>query len=185
MPRVMSCQLFSRSRPSENVRWIAATPLSAVPSAAKIAKNKATLSYPASVKIFRMLLSKDTPQQEVSSLWCSNNFTALAILYPPSILVSMAKTLRHLWTKSTPGKEPTVLLFRETFLQTINILAVMDYGDVRWVSNSINISVNQSLHCWTPTIGRVTLIIWSGRKERIDFCNKKISAKTNANTIKI
>ena len=31
-----SRQLFSRSRPSENVRWIVATPLYAVPSAEKI-----------------------------------------------------------------------------------------------------------------------------------------------------
>ena len=76
MQRVTSRQFFRRSWSSENVRWIASTPLSAVPSVTNIANDKDTFSYPAFVEIFRMLLPKDTPRREVSSLWCSNNFNA-------------------------------------------------------------------------------------------------------------
>ena len=49
--------------------------------------------------------------------------------------------------KSIPGKEPKMLLFGETSLQSVNILAVMDSGGVQWVNNSITILVTHSLHC--------------------------------------
>ena len=180
---VTSRQFFSWSWPSKNVLWIAATPLSTVPSAANISDNMATFSYSASVKIFRIMSPKDTTRREVALLWCSNNFTDFAILYPPIVLVSTAKTLYHLWTKSTPGKDPMMLLFVETILQIAKILYVMDSVGMRWVKNLITISVTKSLHCWPPTVGWVTLIIWRGRRKRIDFWNKNISAKIDANTI--
>ena len=60
---------------------------------------------------------------------------ALAILYHPSVLVSTAKTLQRLWTKSTPVKDPTILLFGDTSLQTVKMLAVVDTGGVRRVKN--------------------------------------------------
>ena len=47
--RVTSRQFFTMSRPSKNVRWIAVTPLSAVPSASNIPKDKTTFSYPSLV----------------------------------------------------------------------------------------------------------------------------------------
>ena len=70
----------------------------------------------------------------------------LGYLISSNFIVSTDKTLRHLWTKSTPGKEPAMLLFGEMSLQTVKILAVMYSGGVRWVNNSITISVNHSLH---------------------------------------
>ena len=104
MQWLTSRQFFSRSWPSENIIWIAATPLSAVPSAAKNAYDKTTFSYPDLVVIFRMIFPKYKTLGEVSSLWWSNTFTTLDILYPPIVLVSTDKTIRHLWKKSPPGK---------------------------------------------------------------------------------